>query len=101
MACTAIAQIVTVDAGDHDIAQLQVGNGARQVGGFIHIQWIGAAMTDVTKGAAPCAFVAHDHEGGGAFAKTFANVGTTGFFANGDQTVLAENVFDLVKTGGG
>jgi hypothetical protein len=54
----------------------------------------------VTKRAAAGALVAHDHEGGGAFAKAFADVGATGFFAYGDQIIGPQNILDFVKPGG-
>ncbi len=55
-------------------------------------------MAHIAEGAAACAFVAHDHESGRAFAKTFADVGAAGFFAHRHQFVGAQHVFDLVKT---
>ena len=55
-------------------------------------------MSNVTKRAAARAFVAHDHECGGAFAKAFANIGAAGFFADGEQVVFAQNLFDFIKT---
>ena len=54
-------------------------------------------MAHIAKRAASCAFVTHDHEGGRALAKAFANIGTGGFFAHRHQIVFAQNVFDLVK----
>ena len=54
-------------------------------------------MADITKWASARAFVAHDHEGGRAFAQTFADIGTTGFFANRPPFVGPPDVFDLVK----
>ena len=54
-------------------------------------------MADITKWTASRAFVAHDHEGGRAFAKTFADIGATGFFAHCHQFVGAQNIFDFVK----
>ena len=101
MASAAISQVVAINTGDHHVTQLQVGNGARQTAGLIDIQWIGAAMTDVAKWATPSALVTHDHEGGRAFAKTFANVGAAGFFANSDQFIFAKDVLDFIKACGG
>ena len=54
-------------------------------------------MAHIAEGAAARALVAHDHEGGSAFAKAFTNVGAAGFFADSDQLVLAQDVFDFVK----
>jgi hypothetical protein len=58
-------------------------------------------MAYIAKGAAACAFVAHDHEGGRAFAKALTNVGATGFFAHSHQIVFAQDVFDFIKARGG
>ena len=58
-------------------------------------------MANVTERATARAFVAHDHEGGGTFAKTFTDIGTTGFFANRHQFVGPQNIFDFVKTRAG
>ena len=40
-------------------------------------------MANIAKWAAACAFIAHDHEGGGALAETFPDIGAGGFFADG------------------
>ena len=101
MRCTAIAQIVTVHAGDHHIAQLQSGNGLGQAGGLVGVEWVGAAMAHITKRAAPGALVAHDHEGRGSFAETLADVGARGLLAHGDQLVFAQDFFDVVEAAAG
>ena len=56
-------------------------------------------MADVAERAAARALVAHDHEGGRALAEAFADVRAAGFFAHGDQLVLAQDVLDFVETG--
>ena len=94
---TAIAQVVAIDAGDDHILEFECGDGLGKVLRFLHVQWIRAAMTDVTKRATARALVAHDHEGCRAVAETLADVGATGLFAHGHQLVLAQNVFDLVE----
>ena len=53
-------------------------------------------MTDIAERAASCADVAHDHEGGRAVAETFADVRTGGFFANGVQMVVTQNLFQML-----
>jgi hypothetical protein len=92
VAGTAVAQIVAVHAGDHHVFELELGNGFGQVVGLVHIQRVGAAMAHIAKRAAAGALVAHDHEGGRALAKAFADVGAAGFFAHGDQLVLAQDL---------
>ena len=54
-------------------------------------------MANVTKRATARAFIAHDHEGGRAFAETLTDIGAAGFFANGYQFVGPQDIFDLVK----
>ena len=56
------------------------------------MQWV------LAKRAAPCALVAHDHEGRCAFAKALADVRAAGLFAHRDQFVLTQDVFDFVET---
>ena len=94
---SAVAQIIAVHAGDHHVAQLQGGNGARQVGRLIGIERIRAAVAHVAKRAAARAFVTHDHEGRRAFAKAFANIRAGRLFANGDQVVVAQDFLDVVE----
>jgi hypothetical protein len=65
--------------------------------GLIGIQGIWAAMAHITKRTPSGAFVAHDHERGGAIAKALANVGTRGFFANGHKLIAPQDVLDLIK----
>jgi hypothetical protein len=101
MAGTAVAQVVAVDAGDHHIAQFERGNRLGQVVRLAGIERVGPAVADVAKRAAAGAFVTHDHEGGRALAKTFADIGAAGLFADRDQLVLAQDVLDLIKAGAG
>ena len=51
---------------------------------------LGAAVGHIAEGAAAGADLAQDHERGGAVAETLVDVGAAGFFAHGDQVVLAE-----------
>ena len=102
MLAAAVAQVVAVDAGDNDVVQFQCRDGLGEILGFVHVERVGSTMADITKRATARAFVAHDHESGGAFAKAFADIGTAGFFADGHQFVGPQNIFDFVKpcTGG-
>src|SRR2546428_7886535 len=52
-------------------------------------------MTHVAERAATGADVAHDHEGGGAFTKAFADVRAAGLFTYGVQLLLTQDLFDL------
>ena len=58
-------------------------------------------MTHIAERAATRALVAHDHEGGRSFAKALADIGTRCFFAHRHQIIRAQNILDLVETGGG
>ena len=84
MACAAVAQIIAVHAGDHDIAQPQGCDRACQVVRLIQIQWVGPPVAHIAKRAAAGALVAHDHEGGSPFAKALANIGAGRLFADGN-----------------
>ena len=99
MAGATITQIIAVYAGNDHVVQTQGGNGFCQIQGFVFIERIGATMAHIAEGATAGALVAHDHEGGGAFAKTLTNVGARSLFAHGVQFVLAQNFLDFVKTG--
>ena len=101
MPATAVTQIVPVHAGNHHVLQFERRNGFGQVNGFVHIQRVGPSVADITKRAATGAFVTHDHESCRAFAKAFANVGAAGFFADGVELVLTQDLLDFVKPGGG
>ena len=101
VASATVPEVVTVNTRDHHIVEFECGDGFGEVGGFVRIEWIGAAMSYVTKWAASGALVAHDHEGGRAFAKTLADVGTACLLTHGDQLVAAQHVLDLVKPCGG
>ncbi|MPM65451.1 hypothetical protein SDC9_112347 [bioreactor metagenome] len=101
VARSSIAQVVAVHAGDHHVLEAQLRNRLGQVQRLVHVERIGAAMAHVAERAAARALVAHDHEGGRALAEAFANVGARGFFADGVQLVLAQDVLDLVEAGGG
>ena len=96
-----VAQVVAVHAGDDHVFQLQLGNRLGQVDRLVRIQRVWPAMAHVAKRATAGALVAHDHEGGRAFAEALADVGATGFFADRHQLVGPQHILDLVKTRGG
>ncbi len=97
----AVAQVVAVHAGDDHVFELHARHGLRQLERLARVQWVGAAVAHVAKGAAARALVAHDHEGGGAVAEAFADVGAAGFLAHGGELGLAQDVFDLVEARAG
>jgi hypothetical protein len=79
---------------------LQLGDGLGQVFRLVRVERIGTAVADVAERAAAGALVAHDHEGRGALAEAFADVGAGRFFAHRHQVVGAQDVLDFVEAGG-
>ena len=47
MAGATVAQIIAVNAGDHHILELELGNGFGQVVGFVHIEWVRPPLANV------------------------------------------------------
>ena len=99
MPAAAVAQVVTVHAGDHHILKLERSNGFGKIHRLVSIQRVRPAVAHIAKRAATRAFVAHDHEGRRALAETFADVGATGFLAHRVQPVFAQDLLDFVKAG--
>ena len=93
----AVAQVIAVDAGDDHVVERQRGDGLRQMPRLARIRRRRAPVGDIAKRAAPRAQLAQNHESGGAFAETFADIGTGGFFAYGIQLVLAQAAFDFLE----
>ena len=89
MLCAAVAQVVPVHGGDDDVFQLHGGHGFGKVFGLVFVQFVGTAVPYVAEGAAAGADVAHNHEGSGAVAEAFADVGAGGFFAHGVHFLAA------------
>ena len=96
----AVTQVVPVDAGDHHVVEAHRGDGLGEVGRFVGVEGLGAAVAHVAERAAAGADVAHDHEGGRALAEAFVDVGAGGFFAHGVELVLAQGVLDFVEAFG-
>src|SRR5690606_11127601 len=93
----AVAQVVAVDAGDHDVAQSQGGDGAREVEWLVRIERIGTAMADVAERTAAGALVTHDHERRRALAEALADVRAGRLLADRVQPVLPQDPLDLVE----
>ena len=71
----AIAQIVAIDTGDDDhVFELEVGTVWASLRGSLVSSSGSGGHGPHRRRAAACALVAHDHEGGGAVAKAFADV---------------------------
>ena len=93
----AVAQVVAVHRGHHHVLQPHRRHTFGQVLGLVGVQRVGAAVADVAERAAAGADVAHDHEGGGALAEAFADIGAGGFFAHGVQLLIAQDLLDFVE----
>jgi hypothetical protein len=92
---------VAVYAGDHHVSELQGRDGFGEIQRLVSVQRIRPPMPHIAKRAAARALVAHDHEGGRAFAEAFADIGARGFFADGVQLVLTQDLLDFIETRGG
>src|SRR5437763_334959 len=93
----AVAQIVAIDAGDHDIFELQRRDRVGEIHRLVGVERQRPAVTDVTEWATARADVAHDHERRGPLAEAFTDVRARRFLANGMQTMLAQDALDLVE----
>ena len=91
----AVAQVVAIHRGYYYIAQFHVMDGLRQVLRFLLVQRRRPAVTDIAKRAAPRADVAHDHECCRSVAKTFGEIGATGFLAYRVQVLVTQHGFDF------
>ena len=92
-----VGKVIAVHRGNDHIAEVQVLYGLGQMQRFFRVEGVGATETDVTEGAAASTDVAHDHEGGGAAAKTFRQVRAGGFFADSVQFLLAQQTLDALN----
>jgi hypothetical protein len=95
--CSAIAQVVAVDAGDHDIAQVQGTDGHRQSLRFGGVHRQRTTVGDVAERATAGADIAEDHEGGGAAAEALADVGATRLLADRVQAVLPQRAAHRIE----
>src|SRR6185437_10370385 len=93
----AIAKIIAIHARDDDVAQPQRGDRPGKIDWLLAIQRERTAVPDVAERAAPRADVAHDHERRRALAEAFSDVRTRRFLAHRVQSVLAQDLLDLVK----
>jgi hypothetical protein len=75
MCGAAIAQIIAIDARDHDMAQPQQRDRVREMRGFVGIRGLGPSVRDVAKRAAPRAQITQDHERRRAAAEAFPDIG--------------------------
>src|SRR5687767_8421616 len=93
----AVAQIVAVDTGDHDVFQPERGDRVAEVAGLVRIGRQRTAVSDVAERASARAEVAEDHESRRALAEAFADVRARRFLADRVQLLLAQDSLDLLK----
>src|SRR5688572_28784690 len=98
MLCSAVAQIVAVDAGNDDVTKLERRNGAGEIDRFRGVRRKRSAVSDIAERAAPRAQVPEDHESRGALAETFSDVGAGSFLTDGVQRMAAQDFLDFPET---
>ena len=97
----AVAQVVAVDAGDHDVFEFQRGDRPREIERLVRVERQRPPMPDVAERAAARADVAHDHERRRALAEALADIRAGRLLAHRMQVVLAQDLLDLGKARGG
>ena len=98
MAGAIVGKIISVDAGDHGVTELELDDGARHVVGLVRIRRVGFAVRDVAIATGAGADIAEDHKGGGAvLAPALPDVRAACFFAHGVQAQSFDERVDLVE----
>ena len=87
----AIIQIIAVNAGNHHMAQPQLGHGLSNIGRFRGIKRQRHAGGDVAKGASAGAGFAHNHKSGVLLFPALADIRACSLFAYGDEIVFLHN----------
>ena len=89
----AVGQIVAIDRRHHDVLQAQPRDRLRDPARLVGIERAHLAVRDRAVRAIARAYVAHQHEGGGAMRKAFADIRAARLLADRMQLQLAENRF--------
>ncbi len=97
MTGAAVAQIIPVDARYDDVTKAKCGDRLRQVDRLLRVERQRTPVPDIAERTAPRADVAHDHERRRSLAEALADVGARRLLAHRMQTVLAEDLLDLVE----
>ena len=87
----AIIQIIAVNAGNHHMAQPQLGHGFRDIGGLRCIERQRHAGCDIAKSASAGAGFAHNHKSGVLLFPALADIRARRLFAHGDEIVFLHN----------
>ena len=97
-----VGQVVAVDRGQHHIAQIHQRHGVGHVGRLPRVQpALGVAGVDRAELAGARAHRTHQHQGGGAAAPAFGDVGALGFGAHGGQPVRLHDLHHVLVLGAG
>ena len=89
-----VGEVVSIDAGDDNIAEAHRGGHAGDVGGLIGVEselgFFGGTFGNGTEAAAASAEVAEDHKGGLAAMEALMEIRAAGRFTNGVKVEPAE-----------
>ncbi|MNT51429.1 hypothetical protein D3C72_1883940 [compost metagenome] len=94
---TAVAEIVTVNGGNHHVTQCHVGNGLGQLQWLVGVRGDRATVCHVAERAATGANRAQNHEGGRTVVETFRKVRARRFFTDRVKAVLTHRRFDTLN----
>jgi hypothetical protein len=86
----AIAEIVTGDGGDDDMAQVHAAGGLGDTGGLVGFQGVGLRGFHGAEATGAGALVACDHESGRALPPAFPTVRALGLLADGNQLEIGD-----------
>ena len=96
MAGPAIAEVIAIHRGDHDMLEAQPRRGLPQPVRFGGIEAANALVeVDVAVGAGPGAAGAHDQKSRRAAREALADVGAAGFLANGVELEIQQQIGDF------
>ena len=98
---TAVRQVVTVDRGDDDVDQPQLGHGIAQPLGLVRIDRARHPGLDVAEGAGPGAGVAQDHHRGVLLGPALADVRAGRLLADRVQPLAVDQPAGVVIAGRG
>lgn len=99
MLCASVLEIVTSDGGDDDVLEVHAVGCLGDACGFIFFEGVWTGGFDGAETAGAGAFIAGDHEGGGALAPAFPAVWALCFFANGDEFEIGNEGFGRPEGG--
>ena len=84
-----VAQVVSIDRGDHHVAESHQFDRVGQVSRFVGVKRLRTTVCHIAEWATTGAQVTHDHERRRAVGETFAEIRARSFLANGMQALGA------------